>query len=530
MTEGPKKHRLRRLGTAAVGGVTLLGIVLTPAVQARVAHAKPRYGGSISVRQLNNPDCLDPQKTAQGASYQVFSLVVDSLLAINEKGKLVPNLATKWKFSKGGKLVTFTLRKGVRFSNGDPFTAAAVKYTFDRAVNPATKSPATAGDLAAVKQTKVVNPYTVRLIMKTPSRPLLTNLTVQYTGILDPKATRREGANSCQDPIGTGPYMIKSVQPGFANEVLVRNPYRNWEPAWYHNKGKPYINQITLIPISDDATAVSELLSGQLDVAGVPGTQLSRLRGNTKFHLIYTKAQGEEYMGFNMAHPPFDNAAVRKAVIQAISRADVIKVGYNNLALPAYSPVPSTLPYYDKRAPEMAPKYDPSAAAKVIAANHATGPYTLLVPQGSIAQAIAELIQGELGQVGMKVNIAIKPLSDYIPQAGKGQFDMNLIGWGWPDPDLLYNLFDSSQGKGAGLNWTNDNNPTLDRLFEQSRTTLNPKKAQVIFDKIQELMISQSYIMPLAISKSPTAFRSRIQGIHLNKASAIAWPDLYLTH
>lgn len=527
-----EKNRRRRFGraaAAAVSGFSLLSVALTPAVQARVAHATPKYGGSITVRQLNNPDCLDPQKTAQGASYQVFSLVVDSLLDMNAKGRLVGNLATSWKVAKGGTVITFKLRHGVRFSNGDPFTAAAVKYTFDRAVDPATKSPATGGDLAAVKQTRVINPYTVQLILKTPSRPLFTNLTIPYTGILDPKATKAEGSNTCQDPIGTGNYKIKSVQPGFANEVLVRNPYRNWQPSWYTHQGKPYINQITLIPVTDDATAVSEMLAHQIDVGGVPGTQLSRIKGNKNFRLVYTKSQGEAYLGFNMGNAPFNNPAVRKAVIQAISRPDVIKVAYNGLAIPAYSPVPSTLPYYDKKAQTLSPAYSPSAAGQVISANHATGPYTLLVPQASVYPAIAELVQGELANVGMKINIDLLPLSQYIPAAAKGSFDLNLIGWGWPDPDFLYNLFDSSQGHGAGLNWTNDNNPQLDSLLEKSRTTLNPKKAQAVWNQIQQLMISQSIIMPLAISKSPTAFNSRIQNIHLNKSGALAWADLWVT-
>ena len=169
--------RKLRQGFVALAGLgALIATMSAPAVQARTAPAlasAPTRGGSIAIADAGPPDCLDPQKTALAASDIVLANIVDPLFSVDEHGKIRPYLATGYTYNASGTEITVSLRHGVRFSNGDPFNANAVKYTFDRAVNPATKSPASAGSLGTVKETQVVDPYTVRLVLKAPYRPLL---------------------------------------------------------------------------------------------------------------------------------------------------------------------------------------------------------------------------------------------------------------------------------------------------------------------------------------------------------------------
>jgi peptide/nickel transport system substrate-binding protein len=492
--------------------------------------AAPRYGGSINARDDATPDCIDPQKTALGASDAIFEEVVDTLVTQDEKGKLRPSLALKWKFSNGGKVITFNLRHGVRFSNGHSLTASDVKATFLRALDPATKSPGTFGFLGPMKTVKVIDPYTVQLVMKTPYRPLMTNLAIGYEGILDVKAMNKEGTTQgCQYPIGSGPYKVQSVAAGFSSVTLVRNPYHTWETAWAHNQGKPYLDKVTWTPILSDATAVSELLSGSIDITTVPGPELSRINGNSsiKQHKIYT--QGEAYLGFNTSHPPFDKVAVRKAISEAINRSDIVKAALQGLGEPAYSPIPQTLPYYDKTSPTYSPKYNPTAAQGVLAANHVTGPYTLLAFNDPTTSAVAEIIQAQLQNVGVKVNIVTKPIGDYVGVAGKGQFDMNYLGWGWNDPDLLYQLFHSSQENGAGLNFTSYKSAKLDNLIIQGRETPNAKKAAKVYAQLQRFMLQQALIDPLYVPETITATSARVKGFHTNISGfEPLFQDLYL--
>lgn len=512
---------------------TLLAATMTTAAQARFdahAFAAPRYGGTLSVQNAQ-PDCLDPQKTGLSASFADFSYVVDTLVALDAHGHPKPDLALKWKVAKGGTVLTFYLRHNVRFSNGDPFTASDVKYTFDRALNPATKSVTTAGDLAALKSTKVLNKYTVRLTLSTPFRPIFGSLGSTYQGIIDRKAVQKEGSTGfCQKPVGTGPYKITNTGTAFDTVTFAVNKYHTWESPIYRNHGKPYISKIVSHFVVDDSTVASELLSGELDLAGAPDSQLGRLKGSSKLRLIRIPAQEESFLGFNTARAPFNNVQVRKAVAEVINRSAIIRAAAAGQGVPAYSPLAAKIPFYDKNAKKYLPKLNTSDAQRIISAQHATGPYTMIVPaQGSEFATAAELIQAELGAVGMTVNIQSKPIGDYLSLAGKGEFDMNLLGYGYNDPDILYTLYDSANGKGAGLDFTNYVNPTLDSLLVKGRTTLNTKKAAKDYNQAQELLNKQVIVIPLITDTAPTAVNKRVKGFYAsNLNNALPYQDFWI--
>lgn len=515
----------------AVSALILTGLMPAARAQQGIqAGTKPGYGGSIAVAN-QQPDCLDPQKTGLAASDAVFSQVVDPLVFIDDRGHLRPNLALRWTVSHGGRLLTFHLRHGVRFSNGDPLDANAVRYTFDRALNPAIKSPITASNLSVVRTVKVVSRDTVQLVLKTPSRPLMTFLADSYEGILDPRVTGKQGNGSCQNPIGTGPFKVSSVGPGFSSVTLVRNPYHTWETPAAHNHGRAYLARLVFKTITSDATRVSELLTGDVDITSVAGAQIGRVKGNRSIALHSIPAQGEAYLGFNFAHPPFDTLAVRRAVAEAIDREAIVKAALDGLGEPVYAALPPTvlngLPTATAR--RYAAPYNPSDARRIVATRHAAGPYTLLVPQLPQFQATGELLQAELTQVGMTVKVVAKPVPDYLSMAGRGQFDLNLWGWTYNDPDVLFLLFHSSQGKGAGGNFTNYSGARLDDLLVRGRETLNNRKARSIYQQIQVFMARKSFIVPLALSTQPTAVRSRVKGWHfVRPANETLYQDAYV--
>jgi len=513
-----------RQGIVTLAGLAALGAAMATPAHARTTPAGPARGGSITIANASTPDCLDPQKTGLSASFFVFSSVVDPLFTIDESGHIRPDLATSYTFGAGGTTLTVFLRHGVRFSNGDPFDANAVKYTFDRALNPATKSPATAASLAALKSTQVVNSYTVRLVLKTPYRPLLTQLAGAYQGILDPKAPP-----TCQSVIGTGPFKVQSVGPGFSSVTVVRNPYHSFETPWAHNQGPAYLDKIVFNSIVSNATSVSDLLSGGADISNVLGTQLNRVQGNAGIAQHKIVAQGEDYLGYNTAHAPFSQVAVRRAVAQAIDRKSLVTGAFSGLAVPAYSPLPTTLPFYDKAAPSYAPQYDITAAQKALAGtNVAHGRYTLLVVSEQPFPQAAELIQAELGQVGINVNIVTKPVGDFIPLAAKGQYDLLLLGWGYPDPDFLYQLLDSSQGAGAGLNFTNYKSATLDSLIVKGRTATDNGQAAAAYAQLQRFVDTNVIIDPLVTPAAIYGVRTRVKGWHTSSDTSILYQDLYV--
>jgi peptide/nickel transport system substrate-binding protein len=528
--EGRHHHRFTRIAGSAAAVGLLLAATFVTGVQARNAHhaaaASPTYGGSITIRTTNPADCLDPDKTASATADGFDSLILDPLLSIDPKGHYTGDLATKYKVvNKAGTKIDFFLRQGVKFSNGDPFTATDVKYSFDRAVDPATKSPVTASQLAALQSTKIINKYEVQLTLKNPFRPLLTNLASAYTGILDHKV----GGN-CTGQIGTGIYKVVSTGTAFDDVVFTANKNHNFGPSWVQNKGVPWITKLEFKNITSDATAISSLLSGGLDISNIPGTQLSRVQGNKSFIIHKLPAQNCTFVEFNTSHPPFNNVAVRRAFAEIIDRKNIVKAALNGLGAAVYGPIPPAIPFYDKNVTKVMPKFNIAAATKTISAQHATGPYDFLSFNSPEVQTASEIIQADAGQAGMKLNIDTKgSVGDFIAAANKGSFDVLIIGYGYNDPDVMYLLLHSSQGGGKGLNWTNDtNNPQLDNLLTLGRTTLQKKKVISIMNKTQELIDKQAEMLGVYATVPLDAVRTKIKGFHTDVSGNVAYQDLYV--
>lgn len=528
------RTRIVHLGAAVCGTAVPLLLATSTAIQAQPTSrtsGASHSGGSVSIRLTESPNCLDPQKTVFAASFDVFNEIVDTLTTRDNKGNYQPDLATKWTFSHGNKWITFFLRHGVKFSNGDPFTANAVKYTFDRAVNPATKSPLSGGDLAPVKKTVVVNRYEVRLILKAPNRPLLSNLSVSYLGILDPKATQQEGGKSCQNPIGTGAFKVKSVGPGFSTVTLVRNPYHTWESPWLHNHGAAYLQQLIFKPITSDSTAMSEMLAGQIDISAVPGPQLNRVQGNASIKLHKQLSLAASFLNFNESRPPFNNVNVRRAVAEALDRKSLIKASLNGLGVPAYAPIGLHVPFYPKNAQASAPRYNLAAARRVIAANHATGPYTLVTFNDPSFVTAVELIQAELAQIGMNIKAEPKPIADYDAACSKGQCDMDLDEWGWPDADIMYNFLSSTEAKSNGANFSylpKASQARIDTLLNDGRTSVQPAKATKAYGALVKYINQNVILVPLWDPTGITAARAQVKGWHTDFEATIQYADLYV--
>lgn len=530
-------HVFARLAKNGIVGIlALAGLVAGAAVpEAHAGHAgqpiaAPKSGGTLYIRENNAPDCLDPQKTQFAITGDMDFAVFDTLVTLDPNGHLQPALALKWSFSHGGRWITFSLRHGVRFSNGDTLDASAVKASFDRVLNPATKAGVSAGAIGSLQSVHVVNKYTVRFVFSTPFRPFLTNLSLAYLGILDAKAAAKQGTGVCRTPIGSGPFKVQSVGPGFNTIKLVRNPLHTWGFSWAKNKHAAYLSSIVFRPIGDEATATSELISGGVQIATrISGAQIGRLQDKSGIRVLRYLQQNESYISFNIAHPPLDKLAVRKAFAQAIDRAALVKAAVNGLGTPVYAPLPPSVPDWDPAAKNYAYKYDPAQARTALTANNAAGPYTLLTFSEAEGQPAAEFLQAEFSQIGANVKVTVKPSVDVLAQAEQGQFDILYLGWQYADPDILYLFWHSSQWKHGGLDYLFHKYPALDKLLVQGRETLNEKKAASIYAKVQRYLVTNALMVPLFAPGGYTGLSTRIGGYHTNKANQIVYQDLYLT-
>jgi peptide/nickel transport system substrate-binding protein len=508
-----------------------LAVLLMSAPGAAVGEPQgvntPKTGGAINIRLPGTPDCLDVYKTANGFGIQMNLPILDTLLSLNQQGKPIPYVAQKYALAKNGRSIVFDLRPGLKFANGHPVTAADVKSDFERVLDPATKSPFAKSLLGGVTSIETTGKYALRLVLSAPNRPLLTNLGNPALGIMDPSSVAAAGSNTCNGLVGTGPFKFSSVGPAFATVKEVRNPYHTFGPNWDRNKGPAYLSSLTFVPITSNTTAVSELLSGQVDVSDVAGTELSRVQGNKNISLYRVTQQTEINLLFNTARPPFNNVAIRRAVAEAINRKSLITAATQGLGKVSTSFLAPATYDYDPGSTKYAPKLNLDGARAAIAAAHATGPYTLLTTSLAGMDTAAELIQGELAQVGMQVNVVNKSVPDWVAQFQKGTFDMGLLYAGVAEPDILYSFFHSSQLNG-GLNFAGVSDATLDKLLLDGRTNLNLKKARSDYFNAQRIIDSKVYVDPLWVPVTVDGVRSRIQDVHTALNGFIQYQDLWI--
>jgi peptide/nickel transport system substrate-binding protein len=495
----------RYAATLALG--LLLAGISTALAGEPPGASTPKTGGDVTERLDGVPTCLDMAKPI-GFGWAANNPVMDTLMSFNQKGKLVPYLAQKYTVSKSGKSITFFLHHGVEYSDGRQLVAADVKADFERILDPATKSPYSKGRLGPLTSIDTSGKYDVRLNFSESYRPVLLSLTSNYLGIMDPRSVTAAGSNTCNGLVGSGPFKIASVDPGYATIREVRNSRHTFGPGWASNKGSAYLSSLTFVPITSDTTAVSELLSGQLDITDVPGTELSRVQGSKSIRLYRVYGQQEDCLVFNSGKAPFNNVVVRRAVAEAIDRKAVLTGAAQGLGKVSTGFLPPSVLDYDPNSAKYVPKLNLVAARTGISAAGATGPYTLLY--FNAPAAAAELIQGELAQVGMQVNVA---QATSLTQLTNEAFDMLIIGHGSAggDPNVLYSFFHSSQRNG-GLNWTNVTDPTLDALLQDGRTTLNLKKARADYFQAQKIIDTKVYIDPLWVPLTIYGVRSRVQG------------------
>ncbi len=498
---------------------------------ARYSHSATSHsGGTLSYRDGSPVSCVDPLIAPTTVEGVVDFATFDNLVLLDGKGIARPDLATHWSFSHGGRWVTFYLRKGVVFSNGDPLDASTIKYNMDRILGPVGQAAGMSTFLGPLQSVHVDNKYQVTFHMRTVYRPLLASLLNDSLGIIDPKALKKQGKTQfCLTPIGSGPFKIQTVSPGESQFTLVRNARHNWETPWALNRGRAYLSRIVIKPIQSDSTAVSELLSGGLDISSIAGSQIKRVQGNKNVRLYKAQQEVVDSLGFNISHKPFDNVEVRKAISEAIDRGALIKAVLNGQGRPAYSPIPSNLQYYDPRTKSEAPQYNPTDAQRILSANHVTGPFTLLSQNSPTASAADELIQAELGAVGVKVTIVLKSGADYISLSQKGNFDLNLSGVYGVDADILYLDFNSTQEVSGGLNFTFYKNATLDKLTLAGRSTNDPKKAAAAYAAVQKFVLQKVLEDPLWSPVVVFGANKHVHGFHMDATGL--WPlfqDLYL--
>ncbi|HEX3031048.1 MAG TPA: ABC transporter substrate-binding protein, partial [Bacillota bacterium] len=403
---------------------------------------------------------LDPINVTDGESLYVTQQIFDTLLEYEDDSTEVkPSLATEWENSKDGKEWTLKLKQGVKFHDGTPFNAEAVKFNFDRWRDE--KNPYHKGDFAyyptmfggfpgIIKDVVVVDEYTVKFVLTTPQAPFLANLAMATFGISSPEAIKKYGDDYFKNPVGTGPF--KFVKWEKDQQIVVAKNADYWGD-------KAKVDQIVFRVIPDNSARFLELKAGTIDaMVGLNPDDVESVKGDANLQLLLRPSMNVGYMALNMEKKPLDNQKVRQAINHAINKQALIDAFYAGLAKTAKNPLPPSLWGYNDKVKGY--EYDPAKAKALLAEAGFPNGFEIKLWAMPVARPympqpkeIGQAIQQDLAKVGIKATIVTYDWSTYLQKGESGEPELYLIGWtgdnGDPDNFLYALLHKNNTVKGS---------------------------------------------------------------------------------
>jgi peptide/nickel transport system substrate-binding protein len=498
-------------------GVSLFAQRRPPAVK-----SKPQ----LEIRQKliialeSDPSTMDAHYVIDSTSASIMEHMVEPLLDVTPKGEIVPKLAERWEASADATEFTLKLKKGIKFHDGQPFNAEAVKVNFDRRVDPK------AGTkfyflVAQIESVSVVDEYTVRIKTKVPFAPLLSLLTYPTNGIQSPAALKRSWDKPLIMPIGTGPFIFKEWVPG-NRLVMVRN-----DNYWGMN---PTLSEVTFRVIPDDASRVAALEKGEVHVAvQIPPSNIPRLKANPKIKLITTPSAKTIYMGFNCSKEPFTDKRIRQALNYAVNKEAIVEHVLGGAGRVSDAPIsPGILGY----APIKTYEYSVEKAKALLAeAGFAEGfETTLHIPAGRYYEdvAVASAVADDLQKVGVKAEIKRMDWDTYVPFIFRdnevAEHKLYLLGWGTVTGDAdygLYALFHSGEWPRKGMNVSFFKNERVDQLLDAARATANLGDRKKLYKEAMTVIMEEAPWIFLYSETQTTGVRANVKDIVVHPIKSV---------
>lgn len=497
------------LGRAAVLGGSIAGSGLLSSVLAAEASAasggvKIKQGGMLKAALTGEPDQLDPTKSQIYTGAQVYDNVFSKLIDLDPNSKVYGELATKWT-QTDAKTWVFDLRSGVKFHNGEPFSAKDVKYTFERILDPKTAS-GYAPLYEVIKSVEVNSPHRVTFHLKSPFGPFLTNL-ANNGEIVNQKAIEAHGSQ--RNPVGTGPFQFVEWVQG-DHITLKRNPH-------YWQKGLPHLDGIVFNFLQVDQSRIDALRSGDLDwVDAIPLQELSSLMKDPTFTYVGSGVAGiPDYLAFNVRTAPFKNLALRQAIAWTVDRKEILEVAYFGAGQADGEEVPSASPWYTGATPYVKPDLD--KARKLLQESGVGGGLTvqyLGLPQYPELLKTGEVIADQLQQIGIKMNIEQVDVSVWFDRFSKGQFQLtSAYQERTIDPDNFYSLVTKT---GASINASGYSNPKADKLIDRAAAETNMAKRKALYLELKKIIWNDVPILFTHYETLNYLMRKQIVGSTIN--------------
>jgi peptide/nickel transport system substrate-binding protein len=492
-------------------------ILILACAAAALSHVAAAQTLRIVLRE--DTDIVDPTLTRTYVGRIEFAGLCDKLFDIDEKLNIVPQLATGYEWADPKTLVIH-LRPNVTFQDGTAMDADAVKYSLDRHMT--MPGSFRRSELSSVDHVDVVDPLTVKMVLKAPSSPLLATLTDRSGMIVSKKAAEAEGKDFAQNPVCSGPFkFVERV----VNDHLTLARY----PGYWDNKDI-HLDKVIYQVITQTAVRLANLQAGSVDlVEQIVPTDVDAVKHDPKLRLVTSHALGYQGITINLANGPRSdnplgrNALVRRAFEAAIDRKALIQVVYNGMFNPTIQGIPPDSPMFD---PIPVPERDVAKAKALLAQAGVTLPVkvTLMATNTSDIQQMAEVLQSMVGEAGFDLQINTMESAASLQAEVRGDYEAFLVMWsGRPDPDgNLYSFLHT----GAGQNTGHYSNTIVDQALDGARVVTDVGQRQKIYagmvdQERKDLPIIYLYnpVNIVGMTKKLTGFRAvpdgmiRLQGL-----------------
>lgn len=474
-------------------------------------------GATLLYALDSNPRTLDPAKSDISTANIVIWHLTESLVAADADGTIRPALAIAWTVSDDGRTWTFRLREGVRFHDGTPFDAGAVRFNFLRQMAPAAAGPGTSlpylyGEfLEIVDRVEALDARTVRVVLKHPYGPLLNTMANNYgpMAFVSPASYRQEGEAYGRHPVGTGPFKFERWVEKQEITLVANRDY--WA-------GPPRLERVTFVIAPDAAERVRRLLDGGLHViTDFSPHDVERIVASPAVEFLPVTRPRIEYLGISNHLKPYTDPRVRRAVAHAINVDRTVLYLTRGTAIPAHGPMPPGLDGYDPAARQAS--YDPVRARALLAeAGLPRGFRTTLMTYAFIPGRLelGRAIQADLEKVGIGVDfVAARNWDEVYAVLERDTPLLFTDGWtaDFMDPDnVLFTLFYSK----SPSNYTKYRNPEVDALLLRARKSAREAERTALYQEVQRRVVGEAPSIFLSHPYVLAAHAKTVRGLSLN--------------
>jgi peptide/nickel transport system substrate-binding protein len=488
---------------------------------------------AVTLRWAAQNDILtmDPHSQNHATTHAMMQYTYEGLTRYSKDYQIEPCLATSWdKISE--TQYRFHLRKGVKFHDGSPFTADDVVFSYNRIKEPQGTNQIY---VAGIKEVKKIDDYTVDLMLDGPNPLLLKNI-IDFR--IMSKAwseknrsehiqdySKKEETYASRNTNGTGPYIIKGWEP---DKRIVMTVNKDW---WGKLDGN--VTDVIYTPIKSDATRVSALLAGDVDlVTDLPTQDVDRLRKEPNLKVLDGHEVRTIFIGLDQHNDalkysdvkgknPFKDVRVRKALNMAVDREAIRKVVMRGLSIPAGIMIAPGV-HGNTKDVDIVTKYDPAGAKKLLAeAGYPQGfEFTLDCPNNRYVndEKICQALVSMWAKAGLRVKLNAMPFATYIPKLLNFDTSAYMLGWGVPTFDGLYTLQSLVRSKTTGadgsFNIGRISDKKLDEMIDALKVTTDAKKRDALLKEALEITRDQAYYVPLHHQMRPWAMKKNVSIVY----------------